>query len=105
MKIDLDGMSLKELKELSAKVQKAIVSFEERKKKEALAQIEEKARQLGFTLSELTGDVKPRRKRAAVAPKYANPKDPSNTWTGRGRRPRWVEEALQSGKTLDDLKI
>ena len=28
-----------------------------------------------------------------VAPKYRNPKDPSQTWTGRGRRPTWIVEA------------
>lgn len=105
MKINLDEMSLKDLKDLAAKVQKAIVSFEERKKREALAQIEETAKKLGFSLAELTGETKAKRRRATVAPKYANPKNRAETWTGRGRRPRWVEEALKSGKTLDDLKI
>lgn len=40
-----------------------------------------------------------------VAPKYANPADASLTWTGRGRKPVWVVDALAAGKTLDELAI
>lgn len=105
MKIDIDGLSLKDLKELRTRVEKAITSFEERKKKEALAQLEETAQKMGFSLSELTGAKKAAKKRGTVAPKYANPKNKAETWTGRGRRPRWVEAALKAGKSLDDFKI
>jgi DNA-binding protein H-NS len=38
-------------------------------------------------------------------PKYANPANPDQTWTGRGRQPGWVKEALGKGKSLDDLAI
>ena len=37
-------------------------------------------------------------------PKYSNPDDPSQKWSGRGRRPRWVTQALEAGRTLDDLR-
>jgi len=40
-----------------------------------------------------------------VPPKYRNPENPDDTWTGRGRKPKWVEAALASGKSLDDIKI
>ena len=48
MSIDLNNLSLKELKDLQAQVAKAISSFEDRKKKLALAELEEKARELGL---------------------------------------------------------
>lgn len=104
MHIELDGLSLKELKDLRNQVEKAIQTFEDRKKAAALAELEEAAKKLGFSLSELTaaGGAK---KRKSVAPKYANPANASETWTGRGRRPRWVEQALASGKSLDSLAI
>jgi DNA-binding protein H-NS len=35
---------------------------------------------------------------------YRNPSNPSETWVGHGRRPRWIIELLRSGKRLDDLK-
>jgi DNA-binding protein H-NS len=44
-------------------------------------------------------------KRGSVAPKYRNPKDASQTWTGRGKRPRWFQALIDSGKKEGDLLI
>lgn len=104
MAINLNEMSLKELKDLHGQVTKAISTFEDRKKKEALAELEEKARELGFSLSELTGTAAPR-KRAPASAKYANPTDSSDTWSGRGRKPRWFDAAIKSGKKPEDMAI
>jgi DNA-binding protein H-NS len=104
MSIDLDKMSLKDLKDLNAKVVKAISGYEDRKKKEAIAQLEEFARAKGFNLAELTGAVVTRKRAPAVA-KYANPANRSETWSGRGRKPRWFVAALNSGKNPGDLAI
>ncbi|MCG6111099.1 MAG: H-NS histone family protein [Paracoccus sp.] len=103
MTIDFDKMSLKEMRDMRTKLDRAINSYEDRKRREAMTAIEEAAREHGFNLAELTG-TKPR-KTGTVAPKYANPQDPTMTWTGRGRKPRWVQESLDGGKTLDDLAI
>jgi len=46
-----------------------------------------------------------RRKYPKVLPKYCNPLAPSQKWSGRGRRPKWVIAALEAGQKLDDLKI
>ncbi len=43
--------------------------------------------------------------RGKVAPKYRNPENPSETWAGRGLKPRWLTAALKSGKKLDDFVI
>ena len=102
--IDLNELSLKELKELQTQVSKAITSFSDRKKKEALAELEATARKNGFTLSELTGEIG-KRKRAPAAAKYANPADPSQTWSGRGRKPRWMQAALLNGQSPEDMMI
>jgi DNA-binding protein H-NS len=40
-----------------------------------------------------------------VAPKYRNPANKTETWTGRGRQPKWVAAAIKTGKKLDDLAI
>ena len=55
------------------------------------AKMEEMAKASGFSVSELFGGRKS--KGSKIAPKYRNPKDPSQTWTGRGRRPNWIVEA------------
>jgi DNA-binding protein H-NS len=104
MQIDLESLSLKDLKDLRARIDRAISGFDDRKKKAALAELEETARKLGYTLAELTA-LTSTRKRKPAAPKYANPADRSDTWSGRGRRPRWVVAALAAGQSLEDLAI
>jgi len=53
-------------------------------------------------------DAKPstsRRPYPAVVPKYRNPDRPSETWAGRGKKPRWLAAQLKSGKRIDDFRI
>lgn len=104
MSINLDGLSLKDLRALQARLTKAIVSFKDRQRRAALAEVEELARAKGFTLSELTGLSAPRKRAPAVA-KYANPANKSDTWSGRGRKPRWFVSGLKAGKSPDDMAI
>ncbi len=102
MSVDLSKMSLDELKTLQRDVAKAISSFEARKRTEALAAIDATARSMGFVLHDLLGTKPPRK---PVAAKYANPANPSETWSGRGRRPLWFAAALEAGKSAEDLAV
>lgn len=115
-KMDIKDLSLPELRKLFTRVEKAIVAEEKRLKKAALAEIKTVAKKHGLSLSEIakaddapakTPKAKKAKKKpgAKVAPKYQNPADPSQTWSGRGLRPRWVVAAQDSGKTLEDLAI
>lgn len=104
MDIDLDNLSLKDLKDLRSRVDRAISSFEDRRKREAAEKLEAEARELGFSLRDLV-DIGGGRKRAAATPKYANPHDPDDTWTGRGRKPRWFIEAVEAGRSPEDLAV
>jgi DNA-binding protein H-NS len=101
MAIKLDKMSLEELKTLKKQVETAIADFEKRRKKEALAAAQKAAQEHGFSLDEILAA----KGGAKGLPKYANPASPDQTWTGRGRQPGWVKEALSQGKTLEDLAI
>lgn len=101
---DLNSLSLEELKTLQKNVASAIADFEDRKREDARRALEELARQKGFSFEELAA-ISTKKKRKAVAPKYAHPENPDITWSGRGRKPRWVTEALGAGKTLGDLAI
>ena len=101
---DLEALSLNELKQLQKEVTKAISTFEDRQKAEARAKVEVVAKEMGFNLVELMGsNVKP--SRAPAAPKYRHPENPAVTWSGRGRRPQWFVEALEAGKTVEDLSV
>jgi DNA-binding protein H-NS len=104
LKLDLNSLSLKELKDVQSQVVKAIAGFEDRKKREALAELEEVARAKGFSLAELTGSA-PKRKRSPSVAKYANPANKADTWSGRGRKPRWFSEALAKGKKPESMAI
>ncbi len=104
MSIDLSDLSLKELKDLHGRTGKAIANFDDRKRKEAVAELEEFARAKGYNLAELTGAAVVRKRAPAVA-KYANPANKSDTWSGRGRKPRWFVAALAAGKSAADLSI
>jgi DNA-binding protein H-NS len=67
----------------------------------------EKAR-LDLRLRELCPSENKRRERRAyprVYPKYANPARSGETWSGRGKRPRWLAAQLSSGRKLDDFRI
>lgn len=111
--------SLEKLKKERLKIDKAIKTAEKRDKKATLAKMAIIAKQNGFELQELMSDLdvknavhiktrsapKSGKPRGKVAPKYSNPDEPSQTWTGRGRQPLWVKELLESGGTLDELKI
>lgn len=62
----------------------------------------EVSQERGFHVNEVFG----RRNFRKVPPKYQDPTDPWNTWTGRGRKPRWVVEALKGkGRKLEDFLI
>ncbi|MEM0950413.1 MAG: H-NS histone family protein [Pseudomonadota bacterium] len=101
-KINLEKLSLDELKALEKDVAKAIKGFEGKKRKEALAAAEAAANKAGFKLSELVGDTKAPKKAAAPA-KYKHPENPELTWSGRGRQPAWYKEAIEAGTSEADL--
>jgi len=107
---DISELSVAELKSLEKKIAKAIETHQVRQKKAALQALEAKAREMGFSLADLTGEAptptaKKRKSPKAGVAKYRNPKDATQTWTGKGRRPGWVMDALDAGQSLDDLAI
>ncbi len=102
--IDLDDLSLAELKQLEKSVAKAILSFEGRRKTEARAKVDALARELGYSFEDLA-TAAPARKRTSSEAKYRHPENPEVTWSGRGRKPSWIVEALAAGKSLEDLAL
>jgi DNA-binding protein H-NS len=56
-------------------------------------------------LSRVDQGDRPRRKYPKVQPKYCNPSEPTEKWSGRGKQPRWLVAALKSGRKLEDFRI
>ena len=102
MQLDLNSLDLNQLKKLRNNVDKAIETYSQRAKEQARKELEMRAKELGFTLVELT---QLKSKRPPVLAKYKNPYNSKETWTGRGRKPKWVSNHLDDGGTLDDLAI
>ena len=102
------AMDLEGLKEIRKTVDRAISSYETRRRKEALSALEQAAKEHGFKLSDLVADQKPGKGKTSVeageGAAYVNPENLDETWSGRGRRPRWVNAALAAGQALEDLK-
>ena len=101
----LDSLDIEELKDLRKTLDRAIASYETRKRQEALSAVEQAAREYGFKLTDLLGNGKAGRGRKSDtgAAKYANPDDPEQKWSGRRRRPQWINEALEAGRALEDF--
>lgn len=106
--IDLSRRKLSELQELQQKIAREIKSREQEEVQKARKQILSIAQHVGLPVKELiagAGEKPKADKTSAVRVRYRNPADSQQTWTGRGRQPRWVADALAQGKTLDELNI
>jgi DNA-binding protein H-NS len=68
------------------------------------AKLEERLRKLGHSDGAI-GDNQARRPYPKVLPKYQNPRNPGERWSGRGKKPRWVRAQLRAGKKLEHLRI
>ena len=114
MAFDLKDLSEKDLKALITQAKKQQSALNKRK---PVAQIRKKlvalAKAEGYTIAELFGGKAPAAKKAAkkagttrkVAPKYRNPANAKETWSGRGKQPRWLAEVVKKGKKPEDFLI
>jgi DNA-binding protein H-NS len=67
--------------------------------------LQRRLNELGPKFNGSHNDQAARRTYPKVEPKFRNPEDPSETWSGRGRQPRWVMAFLAAGRAIDDLRI
>ena len=102
---DFTNLSETEIKALIDNAEKALKERQSSKRKEVIAQIKELAASIGVTVEILDGDKKADRKGSKVAAKYRNPADASQTWTGRGLAPKWMQELLAAGRDKAEFEI
>jgi DNA-binding protein H-NS len=110
-RLDLQLLSIDELWALHEKVGAVLsekITAEKRALEERLARLNRGlAEKAGIRRAALkTGERRARRRKyPPVLPKYKNPGDPSETWAGRGKQPRWLVSQLKAGKKIDDFLI
>jgi len=120
MAVDLNELSAKELDSLITKAKRRKTALAKRKPITTVrAKLRAQAKAEGYTLEELFGGSATRktatrkatkkstagRKLGKVPPKYRNPENREETWTGRGKRPRWLVAELDKGKKIEDFLI
>jgi DNA-binding protein H-NS len=97
----LEKMAIDELWQIHTEITAMLATKTEARKLEIEKQLAELGRRFGGSPK----DIPQPRPYPPVLPKYRNPKVPSETWSGRGKQPRWVMEALGHGLALDDCRI
>lgn len=109
-KSDLEVMTVDQLwqlhEELGGVLSARLIS-EKLELEKRLAQLrrEENGEELGDPREAEGMERRPRRAYPRVLPKYRNPENPKETWSGRGKKPRWVSAALNSGHQIDEFLI
>ena len=105
---DISNLSVEELKRLQIEAEALIASKKDQAIEDAYDQIVAIADGLGFSIEELLELGEQKRKkttRKAVEPRYRNKNNPEQTWTGRGKQPRWLVAELENGAKLEDFLI
>lgn len=119
--MDLSTMSLTELRRLQGKIETEIRRRSDTARRDLLKKMQKMAAEEGLSLSDVIAGAASEKKPAATKPrraaktiakktgkvpaKYRHPEDTSLNWSGRGRKPLWVESWLAEGKSLDALLI
>lgn len=103
---DVDDLSLKELTDLLAKIEDTITIRRKSGLTDTKAKLAAIAAEAGFALDDLFGKSDAKRPRSAIPIKFRNPDNPAETWTGRGRQPRWLAAKLtKRGVSRDDFRV
>jgi DNA-binding protein H-NS len=93
---DLNQMSYAELAKMEVRIKRLKIEKENSERAAVRQRVTDLAKQDGFDIHDLLG--RRGKGKGSVAPKYRDPKNPENTWTGRGRMSRWLAAATKGGK-------
>jgi len=104
MPIDISKLNPRQLDDLILRARARQVELAQERATKLRAKISAMVKAEGFAIEDVFAGGRHGMRRK-VKPKYRNPADPSQTWTGRGKRPRWYAAALAAGKKERDLLI
>jgi DNA-binding protein H-NS len=109
-KIDFEDMSIDELWALHERVSRILsarIATEKHELEKRLAYLNRGSDAItpGNVPASDSGEGKQRRKYPRVLPKYRNTSAPHETWSGRGKQPRWIVAAMKNGRKIEDFRI
>lgn len=124
MSIDVNALSQQELDTLISQAKRRQTALKKRKSpQDVRAKVEAMVAAAGYSLAELytmpsagrraakkaapakAAGSRKGKKLGKVAPKYRNPANAKETWTGRGLKPRWMADLIKKGKKVEDFLI
>jgi DNA-binding protein H-NS len=95
MALDIASLSFEELRTLSREVAALIA----KRRHETLERLREEASILGFTADELI----PSKKKSESVAKFTDGN--GNSWSGKGKRPGWLIQAIAEGANIEDFAV
>src|SRR6516162_4934063 len=99
--INIDSMTIDELSTLEDEIRETLAA----RIADQTSILEKRLKQLIGQSKAVRGGQRRPRPYPRVLPKYRNPDQPSETWSGRGKQPRWLAAQLRSGKRIGDFLI
>ncbi len=111
MSTDLSKLSSSELQQLIEAANDMVKTRQQEELRAAYAEFEKIAGQYGVSVDQVleagrhTSRKGKKSPRKAIEPRYRNPDNGSETWTGRGKQPRWLAAMIQSGRKLEEFLI
>ena len=104
---ELDRMDYPGLQSAQKVIADALKRREKEARQQAQRELKEVAERYGLNLNEIVqgGGQKQGSTKRKVPPKFRHPDDSSKTWTGRGRKPKWVQAWEDEGGSIEDLRI
>jgi DNA-binding protein H-NS len=97
----LEKMSVAQLSAMQTRIERLKIEKQSSEREAVRKRLADMAKEHGFDIRDLFG----KGRKGKVAVKYRDPKNPGNTWTGRGRMPRWLTAETKNGKKRDDFLI
>lgn len=101
--IDLDSLNVDELRAITENAQQLIAKKQHQRLYDAYTQFEKIAEESNSTIEEILKAGETLEKKRSI--KYRNTDNNEETWTGRGRKPTWLVDALAAGRKLEDFAI
>ena len=105
---DISNLSVEELKKLQVEAEALIASKKDQEVEDAYNQILAIAENVGLSIDqilELGATKRKKTTRKSVEPRYRSKANPNDTWTGRGKQPRWLVAELEKGAKLESFLI
>ena len=101
--VDLEALDVDELMAITQNAQQLIVEKQHQRLYDAFEKFEEIAESCNTSIDEILKAGEQLEKKRSI--KYRNPKNSEETWTGRGRKPTWLVNALDQGQSIEDFAI